>query len=243
MTNKEKNEAINEYIQEIKNLLPYSETKKGSVFELLKHDIEEAMMGSNSEDLSISFGKPDTVAKNLCLSQRWGTKQARFTTRIMAYIIDFLVVYIFFGLIMIPYIAVTTVLPELKGIFASPITSILLISFLIGYFTILEKKNSTTLGKKLFNLLVVDITGVKITWKQALVRNFSKFRPDIIFIDILIGKLLYRTNEQSILDILTKTNIIKQKTNEKSDKQKIIRILRTLLTVIGILFLIILYLG
>jgi uncharacterized RDD family membrane protein YckC len=57
------------------------------------------------------------------------------------------------------------------------------------YFIGLEKVYATTIGKKLFGLLVVDNSGIRLTWKQSILRNFTKLPGIIEFLpfDIILG--------------------------------------------------------
>ncbi|MHA2232258.1 MAG: RDD family protein [Candidatus Hodarchaeales archaeon] len=75
------------------------------------------------------------------------------------------------------------------------------------YFFVLEGCYGTTIGKSLFRLRVVSETGIRITWHQALVRNLSKFNPQILLLDLLIG-WTQKTNRHRGLDVAAKTQVI-----------------------------------
>jgi uncharacterized RDD family membrane protein YckC len=92
-------------------------------------------------------------------------------------------------------------------------TSIIVFLF---YSVALEHLFSTTIGKKTFGMKVVDESGIRITWKQALIRNFTKsyFFLEILIFDIILGMVLERQEpkkgrKQRGLDILAKTLVIK----------------------------------
>ena len=78
--------------------------------------------------------------------------------------------------------------------------SIISILALITFFLcniILEYFYSKTVGKKLLGLIVVDLSGTKITLKRVIMRNlskvdFDKFIPLFLPIDTFLGRLLER---------------------------------------------------
>jgi uncharacterized RDD family membrane protein YckC len=85
---------------------------------------------------------------------------------------------------------------------------LLLYSFLwmFGYPAILEKTFSTTLGKWLFNIYVYDESGVRLTWSQAIRRNFIKTLPIL-----LISELENNPKFQHGRDLQLKTVVVIRK--------------------------------
>ncbi|MFX1253313.1 MAG: RDD family protein [Promethearchaeota archaeon] len=89
----------------------------------------------------------------------------------------------------------------------------------IGYYIVSEKVFFGTIGKKIVRIFVVDETGIIITWKQAIIRNFTKilFWNIILFFDTIFGILMNKKlateniKNQRMLDILAETMVIKQK--------------------------------
>ena len=87
---------------------------------------------------------------------------------------------------------------------------------ILGYNAILEYYFGATIGKKILNLSVVDQTGLRITWKQAIVRNFSKIivSEEFLPLDVILGMILEKMDpekarKQRGLDILAETIVIK----------------------------------
>jgi uncharacterized RDD family membrane protein YckC len=90
-----------------------------------------------------------------------------------------------------------------------------IIGFFIAYFIAQEGLYSTTIGKKLFKLTVVDKSGIKLTWQQAILRNVTKIAGQFFPFDILIGIFMERQDPQNIqkqrgMDILAGTIVVKQ---------------------------------
>ena len=98
--------------------------------------------------------------------------------------------------------------------FASLFAGIPLISFMLIYFIVSEQSASTTLGKRLLNLKVVDESGIKITWTQSFIRNVTKvpFLTTFLGFDVLFGIISEKTRgrKQRSLDFVAGTIVIKQ---------------------------------
>ncbi|MHA1995416.1 MAG: RDD family protein [Candidatus Hodarchaeales archaeon] len=245
MENNSREKYIDVYIEEIRKLLPYPSSLKTSLLKELRVDVDTAMEEAKNKNPSLVFGSPREVAKNFTKSQDWGTKRAGWWVRIFAYLVDviilglFLAVYIISGLIVIlmiflPDNSLTDLFQGSWGL-DEPITLQLDLSLgetflflgmlftLIGsaififlaYLVALELYYSATIGKKVFKLSVVDISGIKITWHQALVRNLSKVLGGFLPVDLILGMMLERHDpdkhkKQRGLEILAETIVVKQ---------------------------------
>jgi uncharacterized RDD family membrane protein YckC len=242
--NKNTTRSIDEYIDEIAKLLPYPTSLMTKLLAGLRIDVETAMEGSQDKYPSTVFGIPRDVAKNLSRGYDWGTKRAGWWSRIFAYLIDFtilgvfLIVYFFAGIIFILTLFVP--IDEIPDLFQGfwgfdepkPIQldlslgeTIIFLTLLFslvgsaiivfsGYIIALERYFSATIGKKLLKLSVVDVSGIKITWYQAIVRNLSKILGGFLPVDLVLGMILERhspdkTRKQRGLDILAETIVIK----------------------------------
>ena len=236
--------SIDDYIDEISKLLPYPTSLKTKLLAGLRIDVETAMEGSQDKHPSVVFGAPRNVAKNFSKSQNWGMKRAGWWSRILAYLIDitiggtFLIVYFLGGIITILTLFVP--IDEIPDLFqgswgfdepmpiqldltlGETILFLLLLFSLVGstilvfsgYIVGLEGYFSATIGKKLLKLSVVDVSGIKITWYQAIVRNLSKILGGFLPVDLILGMFLERhtpdkVKKQRGLDILAETIVIK----------------------------------
>lgn len=101
------------------------------------------------------------------------------------------------------------------------ILAVVLLIYVLGvvvlysaYFIVLEKSFSATIGKKLLGLQAIDRSGIKITWKQSIVRNFTKLPgiAEFLVFDIILGMLMMDKGQgeyQKATDILAETIVVK----------------------------------
>lgn len=126
-----------------------------------------------------------------------------FTKRVIAYVIDFIVVsaimwilsYFLFGIVGSKNsYSVYQYLP-----FAVPV-------LIMIYFILTEKLAGASVGKALMSLEVRSKNGAKISWLQAIVRNLTKIYWVPIIFDWLIGKFL---RSDRLFNKITRTVVIK----------------------------------
>jgi len=211
---------IDGYIEEISALLPYTQKRKAPILKELKKDVQDAM-GPEKRPPSVVFGSPVDVARNVSIAQDWGIKTAGWGIRTFAYIIDFivlLVVVLLFNLIWLILLN-----PEFDEIalhttryyFGFIFLGIPLIGLILCYFMFFEAIYSTTLGKRLLGLFVVDESGIKINWMQTFIRNVTKvpFLTSFLLFDILLGIISEKTKgrKQRVLDFVAGTKVVQIK--------------------------------
>ena len=234
-----KNVKLTSYIEEIDSWLPYPKEKKKQLLENLREEVDEAIQDTGNSNPVIAYGDPYQIAKALSLSQDWGTKPAGWGIRTFAFMIDIILivgcclVYLIFGLIVIFRIdlnqALTiSALGEAFDLLRSDldlgaflILAILLLFYALGaaliystYFVILEKVYSATIGKKILGLLVVDKSGIRLTWKQVILRNFTKFPgvAEFLVFDIILGMLKTESGQgeyQRATEILAEAIVVR----------------------------------
>ncbi len=239
------NEDLNQidiYINEVGGLLPYPQSKKKEVLEELRVDVLAAMKDSDGKSPSIVFGTPHDTAKNVCHAQNWHNNQAEWHIRFFAWLIDWIFLTIFLMAIIGGGFLVTLTFmsyDEMKDEFSkwegstydwnSASSQVWMLMFIVllmciiaiivffGYNIGLEYYYGATIGKKLLNLIVVDQTGIRITWKQAIIRNISKILVNYTFllpIDVLLGILKEKRDSKKAynqrgLDIIAETIVVK----------------------------------
>lgn len=76
------------------------------------------------------------------------------------------------------------------------------------YFTIMEGKWSSTLGKGLFRLKVQAKEG-EMTYKKAFIRNISKFLWIPLIVDVAVGLITNKDTKEKYLDHVAGTRVIK----------------------------------
>ncbi|MHA2298472.1 MAG: RDD family protein [Candidatus Hodarchaeales archaeon] len=231
---------IDLYINEVSRLLPYPRSTKKEALDELRIDVQAAMRDSGGESPSTVFGNPLEVAKNVSQSHDWHGERAGWFVRFFAWMVDLffetIIAFTYLGagfLLLISFIPFDEMTQEFSkwesGAFEFTAREILLnlfSAFLIftamilffGYNFFMEYYFSTTIGKKLFSLVVVDKTGVKMTGKQVFIRNLSKIliSEELLPFDVVLGMILEKqdpkkTRKQRGLDILAETIVIKQK--------------------------------
>lgn len=213
-------DPIDGYIREVSALLPYAEALKTPVLEELKKDVQDAM-GTEKRPPSVVFGSPMEVAKNLSIAQNWGSTPAGWGTRFIAFIVDIasllgvFALFFLFQLILVDFQIDEIHWYTMRIPFGFLFVGIPMVIFILGYFIIIEKTFSTTLGKKLLGLIVVDESGIKISWNQSLIRNFTKVPILTSFLpfDLLFGILSEKTRGRKlrVLDFVAGTKVIHQK--------------------------------
>ncbi len=238
-------DKIDSYIKEVDQLLPYQETLKAEALRELRIDVESAMEDTDIDSPATVFGNPLEVAKNLTQAQNWHQERATWRIRIGAWLIDtfiqMIIILICLGIGFLIFVMTVMPLDELmdefsrwddpnydmsdlfntQGILLMLWMLVLFITTLIilyGYYIVLEHNYGATLGKKICNITVVDQSGIKITWKQAIIRNLSKMLviEELLPFDVILGLVLEKvdpekTRKQRASDILAETIVIKQK--------------------------------
>ena len=128
-----------------------------------------------------------------------------WSRRILALLIDALLITLFLWVItavVYPIIAWTNTFYILN------LWPILLGIVILAYFTILEERWATTLGKGALELKVVAKDG-NLNYNKAFLRNLSKFLWVPLVLDVIIGFLVSRRgNRQLYLDKLAGTDVI-----------------------------------
>lgn len=210
-------DPIDSYIREVSRLLPYEQTKKEALLIELKNDVKDAM-DSDKRPPSVVFGPPRLVAKNLSVSQDWNTNSVGMIKRTLAFLLDYLLIIVVFTIFALLRIILTDFsLNEIEfqhdtiplGFLMSTVPMII---FMFSYFVLSELTFSTTFGKKILNLIVIDESGIKITWQQAIIRNVTKvpFISTFLPFDVLLGVLSEKTlgDKQRVLDLAAGTLVV-----------------------------------
>lgn len=214
-------DPIDGYISKVSSLIPYQSELKEPVLRELREDVLDAI-GDDKRPPSVVFGSPLVVARNISIAKDWGTKKASWSLRLLAYIADIILLagvflmFVFLGTIFTDFSFDRIYLFE--GVmlhFTWLFIGLPLIAFILSYYTIFEKIFSATFGKWIFGLMVVDESGITLTWTQAIIRNFTKvpfiaaFLPFDVALGIYSEKL--RGKDQRILDFVAGTHVVQKK--------------------------------
>jgi uncharacterized RDD family membrane protein YckC len=241
-----KNTLIEEYIRNVDDWLPYPQNEKSEILDNLHAEVTEAIHDKNNPDPTVAFGDPYDIAKGLSLGQDWGMSPANWYVRTVAFMIDVILIlsicsiYLLIGFLVFFRFNLEAVLSIEKlgdaieilqgdlGIGSFLLQIFLLLLFVFGavviyssYFIVLEKQYSSTVGKKLLGLQAVDISGIRLTWKQSILRNFTKLPGFVEFLpfDVILGMFLSKKDEiqyQKATEMLTETMVRGRSNDEAS---------------------------
>ena len=128
-----------------------------------------------------------------------------FTRRVIAYVIDFIIVsaimwiisYLLY-FIMNPY---ETYNVYMYFPYVAPVLGLI-------YFICCEKLKDATIGKALMYLQVRSRNGARINWAQAIVRNITKIFWFPVLFDWLLGKVLGANDR--LFSAITKTVVMNE---------------------------------
>jgi uncharacterized RDD family membrane protein YckC len=84
---------------------------------------------------------------------------------------------------------------------------------IIVYFTFMEGKTDSTLGKKLFKLKIKAVNG-NVGYKKAFIRNLSKIYYFPLIADVILGFIFGDSNDR-ILDKISGTYVIFEDNNKQ----------------------------
>jgi len=143
---------------------------------------------------------------------------AKWTDRFLAWLIDFIIVSIISTSIIFASFGTMDYEFE-EDVFWAESTQYIPTSILFFvYWTILEYKTGQTIGKKILNLRVVNISGKKPDLKGIMISSFGK--SFLLPIDVVLGWLLTNEKRQRVFNKLGDTLIVKIKESEDISDMK-----------------------
>ncbi|MHA1946979.1 MAG: RDD family protein [Candidatus Hodarchaeales archaeon] len=249
MTTIVEEKELERYLEQIGKFFPYSQSNNKQALDSLRIEIEDVIQDSKELPLEELFGAPIKVAKNFSVNYEWNTHPAGVWVRLGAYLIDLSLglwlsvvwngtLTTFFNafieqnqnvLFHRNYRNLTTliyiffVLTQLIGLWIVTMYHSLLLE---GYI-------STTVGKKVYGLLVCDTTGIRITWEQTTIRNLSKLIPGLLMLECLLVRRQKRKDTDHFhrqLDLLANTMVVQKEHTRPYEKAVLV------LTVLFFLF-------
>ena len=137
---------------------------------------------------------------------------AKWTDRFLAWLIDFIIVSSISTTII--FVSFGTIYYEFDedGLWAENTQYIPASILFFVYWVILEYKTGQTIGKKILNLKVTDISGGKPNLKGVLISDFGK--SFLLPLDVILGWILTNEKRQRIFNKLGDTLVIKIKSPE-----------------------------
>ena len=175
-----------------------------------------------------NVSSPRETADSFMKSYATTLKRAGFWSRLVAFVIDCAVMCTLLVAIVLPLL-VTLALsgmpmedsPVTDAWFESQsplyvvgilifgaFTALSALVVILGYYVFLEGHFGYTAGKKIMGLLVLRTDGTKIGYKEAILRNLSKYVNNLIVIDTLIMLIFFYKEKQRGLDRMADTIVI-----------------------------------
>jgi uncharacterized RDD family membrane protein YckC len=135
---------------------------------------------------------------------------AKWTDRFVAWLIDFIIISVILTSIIFAHYGTMDYEFEGEGFWIENSQFLPTSGIFFVYWVILEYKTGQTIGKKILNLKVIDVSGDKASLKGIVISSFGKsFLPPL---DTILGWLLTNEKRQRIFNKLGDTIVIKIKT-------------------------------
>jgi len=182
----------------------------------LRSHLEEAQVAGEDLPLVLNqMGTPIEVAAEFMAQVR--LEYAGFTHRLVAFIIDMVIMLLIAGLLAIGAITLSSLVPQnptglgyitsafiILGVFGCGLGAI---GVMLAYFPILEGRFGQTPGKSMLKLRVLAENGLPIGYKEALLRRLS-FYLEMLPIDALF--IPFTEKHQRGFDIIARTIVIQE---------------------------------
>jgi len=139
---------------------------------------------------------------------------AKWTDRFLAWLIDFIIISIISTLIIFTVFGTIDFKTTEDMFWVETMQYIPSSMMFFIYWIILEYKTNQTIGKKIFNLKVTDMSGNKPKLKGIVLSSFGK--SFLLPIDVVLGMILTNEKRQRIFNKLGDTLVVKIKTGELS---------------------------
>jgi uncharacterized RDD family membrane protein YckC len=103
--------------------------------------------------------------------------------------------------------------PVMKLLFLGTVFTVLpaFLVVIFGYYFVIEGRFGRTPGKALLGLRVLKTDGTKIGYKEAILRNLSKYNNVLIVIDVLIMLFFFNREKQRGCDRIADTIVVHTK--------------------------------
>ena len=139
---------------------------------------------------------------------------AKWTDRFVAWLIDFVIISIISTSII--FASFGTMYYEFggEGFWAENSQFIPTSGIFFVYWVILEYKTGQTVGKKILNLKVINVSGDKASLKGILISSFGK--SFLLPLDVILGWILTNEKRQRVFNKLGDTIVVKIKNNKDS---------------------------
>ncbi|HEY3422503.1 MAG TPA: RDD family protein [Methanocellaceae archaeon] len=168
---------------------------------------------------------PKVTAESYMKSYASTLGRAGFWPRLVAYIIDNIVIGATMILLALPILLLILILniplsdtpvytwdhsalALVIFIAVAIVTAVSMLVVALGYYIVLEGHFGYTIGKYLLGLRVLKTDGTRIGYKEAFLRNLSKYINNLIVIDALIMLIFFNKEKQRGFDKIANTMVV-----------------------------------
>ncbi len=170
---------------------------------------------------------PKETAESYMKSYANSLSRAGFWPRLVAYIIDNIVLGVSIAILTSPMLVLMLILdvpfskssdyswmgqhsPAVLALFFALMLVTIISDVIvgIGYYIVLEGHFGFTIGKYLLGMRVLKTDGTKIGYKEALLRNIPKYINNLIAIDALIMLIFFNKEKQRGFDKVANTMVV-----------------------------------
>lgn len=143
---------------------------------------------------------------------------ASWRDRFVAWLIDFIIVSIGLG-VLFALLAIPFWFSNYSNGIASAHNNVEPFHYLLsslaffGYWTYFEHASGQSIGKRLLNIKTTDMSGSRVDAKTAAIESFGK--SFLLPLDVILGWLFTNNKRQRIFNKISKTIVIKLKSNDK----------------------------
>jgi len=141
---------------------------------------------------------------------------AKWTDRFVAWLIDFIIVSVILTSIIFAYYGTMYYEFEGEGFWVENSQFLPTSIIFFAYWMILEYKTGQTIGKKILNLKVIDISGNKASLKGIAISSFGK--SFLLPLDMILGLILTNEKRQRVFNKLGDTLVVKIKESSNNSE-------------------------
>ena len=141
---------------------------------------------------------------------------AKWTDRFVAWLIDFIIVSVILTSIIFAYYGTMYYEFEGEGFWVENSQFLPTSIIFFAYWMILEYKTGQTIGKKILNLKVIDISGNKASLKGIVISSFGK--SFLLPLDMILGLILTNEKRQRVFNKLGDTLVVKIKESDNNSE-------------------------
>ncbi|WP_027964719.1 RDD family protein [Halalkalibacillus halophilus] len=148
------------------------------------------------------------IDQEQAISKPLPVKYAGFWMRFWAYIVDLIIVFSINGLLIAPYRILTDGATYEIGFWT--VAAIIHTIIIYGYFVLLTKYFSQTIGKRIFGLKVIREDGLPLTWSDLLFREVvGRFLHRVLGItNALYLVVAFDDEKRGVHDMIGDTRVI-----------------------------------